>query len=97
MEIRNKELFEEFIKKHVDAKHAFQRWIEIVEEAEWNSHADIKMDFPSADYVGNGRYVFNIRGNNYRLLMLVVFIAGYMKVRFIGTHSEYNKIDCKTI
>jgi mRNA interferase HigB len=55
------------------------------------------MDFPAADYVGNSRYVFNIRGNNYGVVAVVVFISGILKIRFVGTHFEYDKIDCKTI
>lgn len=50
-----------------------------------------------ANYVKNGRYVFNIGGNNFRLVAVVVFIAGIMNIRFIGTHPEYDKIDCSTI
>ena len=60
-------------------------------------HNDLKSDFPSADYVGNGRYAFNIRGNNYRLVAVIIFVGGILKIRFIGTHTEYDKIDCKSI
>jgi len=97
MKIWDKQLIDEFTEKHADAISAFQRWIDIVEEAEWKSHVELKMDFPSADYVGNNRYVFNIRGNTYRIIVVVVFIAEMLKIRFIGTHAEYNKIDSKTI
>jgi len=96
MRIWDKGLIDEFTKKHADAASAFQHWINIVEEVEWKSHADLKLDFPSADYVGKNRYVFNIRGNTYRIVAVVVFIAGILKIRFIGTHAEYNKIDCRT-
>ena len=58
---------------------------------------NLKQDFPTANYVGNGWYVFNIQGNNYRLIAIVLFIKGYLKIRFLGTHAEYDKIDCKTI
>ena len=47
--------------------------------------------FPSADYVKNGRYVFNIGGNNYRVVAVVIFIGGVMNIRFVGTHPEYDK------
>ena len=53
--------------------------------------------FPSADYVKNGRYVFNIGGNNYRVVTVVIFIGGVVNVRFVGTHAEYDKIDSSTI
>ena len=68
-----------------------------MQAAQLTSHADIKQMFPSADYVKNGRYVFNIGGNKYRLVAVVIFVAGVMNIRFIGTHAEYDKIDCSTI
>ena len=63
-----------------------------VERNEWKNHADLKAAFPSADYVGNDRYVFNISGNKYRLITIVVFYGGFLHVRFVGTHAEYDKI-----
>ena len=97
MKILNRRLLEKFVDKHADADSALQHWINIVEEANWNSHNELKLDFPSADYVGKERYVFNIRGNNYRVVVVVVFIQGSLTIRFIGTHIEYDKIDCQTI
>ena len=97
MVIRKRELIDAFAARHTDAQKALQRWVDIVEEADWQSHLSIKSDFPSADYVGNGRYVFNIKGNHYRLVVVVVFVAGLLTVRFIGTHAEYDKIDSSTI
>lgn len=97
MQIWDKEILDKYVDKHADAGTAIQRWINIVEEAAWTSHNDLKLDFPAADYVGNSRYVFNIRGNNYRIVAVTVFISGILKIRFVGTHAEYDKIDCKTI
>ncbi|MDR0232047.1 MAG: type II toxin-antitoxin system HigB family toxin [Dysgonamonadaceae bacterium] len=97
MEIRNKELLSKYATKHANARNALQHWINFVEEVEWKSHNELKLDFPSADYVGNERYVLNIQGNNHRLVAIAVFIEDYLKIRFIGTHAEYDKIDCKTI
>ena len=83
---------------HADAKTALERWYEITEEAEWKNLSDIKVDFPATDYVGNQRYVFNIRGNKYRLVVVVVkFTIGHVFIRFVGTHSDYDKIDVSTI
>ena len=62
------------------------------------SHAELKRAFPSADYVGNDRYVFNISGNKFRLVTIVVFFQGFLHIRFVGTHAEYDKIkDIKNI
>ena len=80
-----------------DAKVALERWYQIVEEAQWANLSDIKTDFPSADYVGNQRYVFNIKGNKYRLVVVVKFRMGYVFIRFVGTHAEYDRINCATI
>mgnify|MGYP005949476179 FL=1 len=97
MRIFNKDYLEDFARKHADSKTALNRWLQTIEEADWRTHAELKQIFPSADYVGNSRYVFNIRGNNYRLVIAIVFIAGVVSIRFIGTHADYDKIDCSTI
>jgi mRNA interferase HigB len=92
MEIRGSEVIEIFCKKHADVVDPLVKWIDIVEKAQWTDHNDLKADFPSADYIGKRRYVFNIKGNNYRLAAIVVFFAGVIDIRFIGTHAEYSKI-----
>jgi mRNA interferase HigB len=80
-----------------DSRTALERWYDIAERAEWKNLSDIKVDFPATDYVGNQHYVFNIRGNNYRLVVVIKFTIGYIYIRFVGTHKEYDKIDCSTI
>jgi mRNA interferase HigB len=97
MRIQNKPLIDNFALKHSDATEALERWAIIIEDASWQSHSDLKLDFPSADYVGNRRYVFNIKGNRYRVVAIVVFMSGLLIVRFIGKHSDYDKIDCSII
>lgn len=93
MIIRKRDILDDFAVKHADVKNALQRWVDIVEEAEWKSHADIKASFPTADYISHERYVFNIKGNNYRLIVVVIFIAGLLTIDFIGTHAEYDKLN----
>ena len=95
MKIINSELLNDFVRKHADARNAIEKWVAMVEASEWKSHNELKADFLSADYVGNSRYVFNIRGNNYRIVAVVVFFAGRMVIRFVGTHGEYDRIDAK--
>lgn len=80
-----------------DAKVALERWYEMTEAAEWAFYADVKADFPSVDAVGNQHYVFNIRGNRYRLVVVIKFVMGYVFIRFVGSHAEYDQIDAATI
>ncbi|KAA6316943.1 mRNA interferase HigB [termite gut metagenome] len=90
-------ILRDFVQKHSQATKPINRWIEIVLAANWKDHNDLKKAFNSADYIGNNRYVFNIGGNKFRLVAVVVFINGTMEIRFIGTHDEYGKIDCSEI
>ena len=76
---------------------ALERWYEVTETAEWSTFADVKMDFGSVDAVGNQHYVFDIRGNRYRLVVVIKFVMGYVFIRFVGTHEEYDRIDASTI
>ena len=80
-----------------DSKIALERWYQIAEEAEWKNFSDIRVYFPNADYVGNQHYVFNIKGNNYRLIVVIKFTINRIFIRFVGTHKEYDKIDCSNI
>ncbi|MCM1309644.1 MAG: type II toxin-antitoxin system HigB family toxin [Bacteroides sp.] len=80
-----------------DSRVALERWYHAALNATWHNLADIRRDFPATDYVGNQRYVFNIRGNRYRLVVVIQFTHERIYIRFVGTHSEYDKIDCSTI
>ena len=90
-----KEFYE--TKGREDSRVPLERWYNIAEKAEWRNLSEIKVDFPATDYVGNQHYVFNIKGNNYRLVVVVKFTIEYIFIRFVGTHGEYDKIDCSTI
>ncbi len=82
----------EFSKKHADAETPLRFWYSVTSKKDWRSINDIKKDFNSVDYVGNSRFVFNIKGNTYRLIAIISFNANKVYIRFIGTHSEYDKI-----
>ncbi len=82
---------------HGDSKAALERWYDMAEQAEWKSLSDIKVDFPATDYVGNQHYVFNIKGNKYRLVVVVKFIISHIFIRIVGIHAEYDKIDVSQI
>lgn len=76
-----------------DSEVALEKWYETVEDAQWQNFAEMKADYGSVDAVGNQHYVFNIRGNKYRLVVVVKFVMGYVFIRFVGTHDEYDNID----
>ena len=98
MKILYPEKINDFIQIHPDSKPALERWSTILKAAKWRHLADLKQDFPSADYVGNNRYVFNIKGNRYRTVVMIVFFADTAAIRFVETHKEYDRIkDIKTI
>lgn len=81
-----------------DSKVALEKWYDDTSQAEWKNFSDIRRDYPATDYVGNQHYVFNIRGNRYRLIVVVKFTIGRVFIRFVGTHDEYDKIkDCSII
>jgi len=89
---------QEFIEQHPNSDIALRNWYKHTSKSEWDCFADIKRTFSSVDSVGNNRFVFNIKGNNYRLIAIVIFASKKVYIRFIGTHSEYDKIpDCSTI
>ena len=97
MRIFTEQRLKEYADKHPESKIALQDWASVVKKSEWTCFADIKKTFNSVDSIGNQRYVFNIKGNNYRLVVVIKFTIGFVYIRFIGTHAEYNKINCLTI
>jgi mRNA interferase HigB len=86
-----------FWEQHPDAQQALQAWYRDAAQATWNTPADIKNVYRNASIVGNNCVVFNIRGNQYRLVVAVNYTPGIIYIRFIGTHQDYNKIDVATI
>jgi mRNA interferase HigB len=97
MRIIAKSTLKKFWEKYPDAEQPLKAWHDEARKADWNSFQDIKKQFRSASVVGNDRVVFNIKGNDYRLIVLILFRPGKAFIRFVGTHKEYNNIDAKTI
>lgn len=85
-------MIREFIAGHTDADVALREWHKKTENADWATFADIKETFNSVDYVGNDRYVFNVKGNHYRVVARIVFAIKTVFMRFVGTHKEYDEI-----
>jgi mRNA interferase HigB len=87
----------DFIEVFPDAKTALYHWQQVVTHADWKSIGEVRSDFNSVDYVGNDRFVFNVKGNNYRLVAMIHFSTRTVYVRFIGTHKAYDKIDADKV
>lgn len=97
MRIFTEQALKEYITANPESKTALQEWVVRVKESQWTCFADVKRTFNSVDNVGNQHYVFNVKGNNYRLVVVIKFTIQFVYIRFIGTHKEYEKIDCSTI
>lgn len=97
MRIISEKRLTDYAKNHPDSKTALQDWVSKVKRSEWKCFADIKNTFNSVDSVGNQHYVFDVKGNDYRLVVVIQFTPGNVYIRFVGTHAEYDKIDCSTI
>ena len=91
MVVISKTIIREFGLKHADANDALNDQFDSVRAANWSNFGDIKQTFNSVDYVGNERYVFNIKGNRYRLVTMIFLDICTVFIRFIGTHAEYNR------
>jgi mRNA interferase HigB len=83
--------------EYKDSETSLRAWYHDVKMAEWKNTNDLKQHYKNASIVGEGRVVFNIKGNSYRLVVAIDYDFQVIFVRFIGTHKEYDKIDVKTI
>jgi len=75
----------------------YQAWLDIVGHARWRNPEDVKASYPKASILKASRVVFNIMGNDYRLVAALQYRAGAMAIRFFGTHNEYDRIDAETV
>ena len=94
MRIVNRALARRYAERNASAKKPLALWLKVVAAANWNTPHDVKAALPSADLVRVGEeplWVFNIRGNNYRLIALVVFAASELTILEIMTHAQYDK------
>jgi mRNA interferase HigB len=82
---------------HADARDPVMAWYRQVKRADWATPADIKRDLRSASILKDGRVVFNIAGNKYRIVVWINYPYRVVYVRFIGTHRQYDAIDVQTV
>jgi mRNA interferase HigB len=99
MRIISRKTLRQFWEKpqYADAEHQLKAWFTEASNADWANPAAVKNAFRNASIVGNDRVVFNICGNKYRLVVRVNYPYRVLYIRFIGTHSQYDRIDVKEI
>jgi len=86
-----------FWEENLDAEQHLKAWIDEVENAAWTQPSEIKEQYRSASILKNRRVVFNIKGNDYRLIVAVAYRYQAVYVKFIGTHATYDAIDAETV
>lgn len=97
MRIISQTALKQFWEKHADSKSALSAWLTIASKAKWKSANEVKQAFPFVSILSNNRVVFNIKGNDYRLIVAFQFVAEIGYICFVGTHDEYNKVDANEI
>lgn len=83
--------------EHADSREPALAWYRQVLHADWASPSDVKRDVHSASILKDGRVVFNVAGNKYRIVVWINYPYAVVYVRFIGTHAEYDRIDAQTV
>jgi mRNA interferase HigB len=90
-------LLRAFWTRHPQAEMPLRAWYAEASRADWKNPADIKAAYRNASFLPGNRVIFNIKGNDYRLVVAVHYNRGMMFIRFVGTHAEYDRIDAGTI
>ena len=86
-----------FWDQYPDAEVPLKAWLEEARAAQWQQPADIKAQFGHASILKNRRVVFNIKGNDYRLVVAVAYRFQALYIKFVGTHQQYDAIDVLTV
>ena len=97
MKIVSIKILKEFWASHPDSEQHLKVWVDEVKQAQWQQPADIKAKYRSASILKNRRIVFNIKGNDYRLIVSVAYRFSAVYIKFIGTHKQYDKVDAEII
>jgi len=83
--------------EYADSEASLRSWYHDAKNANWKNSNDLKQQYKNASIVGEGRVIFNIKGNLYRLVVAIDYELQIIFVRFVGAHKDYDKIDAKTI
>jgi mRNA interferase HigB len=97
MRIISRKTLKVYWEKHKEIEEQLASWYAEAHKSKWKTPKEIKVEYPKASIIGDNRVVFNICGNKYRLVVKVNYQRGWVFIKFIGTHQEYNKINAETI
>ena len=98
MQIIAKRRLRDFWERHPRSEHALRDWYDTVNRTEWNNPGDVRTIFgKGVDFVGDNRVIFDIRRNEFRLIVHVAYPFKRVLIKFIGTHAEYDRIDPETV
>ena len=97
MRIISKKTLKEFWVRHPESERSLQAWHQEVAQADWATPAQVKGRFPNASIVGGNRVVFNISGDQFRLVVWIQYRLRLVYVKWLGTHAEYNRIDVEKV
>jgi mRNA interferase HigB len=97
MRVFAKKILREFWEKHNDSEQQLKTWYKEASKANWTNPTDIKNEYTKASILKSSRVVFNICGNKYRLIVEINYERQWAFVKFIGTHTQYDKIDAEKI
>lgn len=87
----------EFWARHPDAEQPLRAWHDEVSRAQWYTPADVKAQFDHASILKSRRAVFNIKGNDYRLVAALAYHTGLVFIKVVGTHAEYDRINAEMV
>ena len=93
MVIITKGIIQAFVARHKNATVPLNDWFEKTKAAQWSNFSEVRSTFNSADFLGNDRYVFNIGGNNFRIVVMIQFSIRTLYIRGIMTHREYDALN----
>ena len=97
MNVISKRTLVQFYERHPQAKSALEVWHADARKAQWHSPDEIKKVYAAASFLKDNRVVFNIKGNDFRLIVHIDYKRKIVRVKFIGTHSEYDKINAEEV
>jgi mRNA interferase HigB len=97
MHVISRKKLVEFWEANPETKKPLQTWLGVAKAAKWKRPADVRAIDPKASIIANNRAVFDILGGRYRLVTAIRYSSGVVFIRFVGTHSDYNRIDAERV